>query len=175
MDDTDDSAAAEAAAMAEAMGFSTFGSQNPHKKRRYNPSADFSSSSTKNIDAVAATGGNAAPLGTSRPSAASAPANTNEIDLNDEDNDEDGTEGNPSQISSVPGLPARPAASVGSVGYVQRPRNHQQRDDPDRPPWYEGYYDRSSNENPWERLEKEHGLQPRGSWVARQVQQQPAS
>lgn len=34
-------------------------------------------------------------------------------------------------------------------------------------PWWEGYYDAKMNENPWEKLERERGLQPRGAWVAR--------
>ena len=32
--------------------------------------------------------------------------------------------------------------------------------------WWTDYYDRSSNENPWERLEKARGLEPVGSWIA---------
>ncbi|KAK0634867.1 hypothetical protein B0T17DRAFT_502468 [Bombardia bombarda] len=31
--------------------------------------------------------------------------------------------------------------------------------------WYIDYYDPSSNENPWERLEQTMGLEPRGSWL----------
>ncbi|ESZ97308.1 hypothetical protein SBOR_2296 [Sclerotinia borealis F-4128] len=31
--------------------------------------------------------------------------------------------------------------------------------------WYEGYYDRSFNENPWAKLEQERGLEIKGSWV----------
>ncbi|TEA18183.1 hypothetical protein C8034_v011084 [Colletotrichum sidae] len=34
----------------------------------------------------------------------------------------------------------------------------------DGKPWWEGYYDTKSNENPWERLEKKMGVEPRGSW-----------
>ena len=33
--------------------------------------------------------------------------------------------------------------------------------------WWEGYHDPSFNENPWERLEKARGLEPRGTWVPR--------
>ncbi len=32
--------------------------------------------------------------------------------------------------------------------------------------WYVGYYDRSSNDNPWARLEAKLGLEPKGSWPA---------
>ncbi|KAA8574914.1 hypothetical protein EYC84_004151 [Monilinia fructicola] len=31
--------------------------------------------------------------------------------------------------------------------------------------WYEGYYDRSFNENPWAKLEQERGLEAKGSWI----------
>ena len=33
--------------------------------------------------------------------------------------------------------------------------------------WWEGYHDPSFNENPWEWLEKERGLEPRGTWIPR--------
>ncbi|KAK4101918.1 hypothetical protein N658DRAFT_506650 [Parathielavia hyrcaniae] len=35
------------------------------------------------------------------------------------------------------------------------------------PLWYINYYDPSSNENPWEGMEKHKGLSPVGSWVPR--------
>ncbi|KAJ3940211.1 hypothetical protein N0V92_013926 [Colletotrichum tropicale] len=41
--------------------------------------------------------------------------------------------------------------------------HHQQRDD--GKPWWEGYYDHKSNENPWAKLEKAAGVEPRGSWA----------
>lgn len=31
--------------------------------------------------------------------------------------------------------------------------------------WYEGYYDRSFNENPWAKLEQERGLEAKGNWI----------
>lgn len=34
-------------------------------------------------------------------------------------------------------------------------------------PWWEGYYDPASNQNPWAALEKKAGLEPRGSWLSR--------
>jgi hypothetical protein len=34
-------------------------------------------------------------------------------------------------------------------------------------PWWEGYYDPQSNENPWERLEEKMGLKAQGSWLPR--------
>ncbi|KZL82925.1 hypothetical protein CI238_12332 [Colletotrichum incanum] len=48
----------------------------------------------------------------------------------------------------------------GRQGYQQQQRN-------DGKPWWEGYYDHASNENPWERLEKKAGVQSRGTWVSR--------
>jgi hypothetical protein len=33
--------------------------------------------------------------------------------------------------------------------------------------WWTDYYDPSSNENPWELLEKARGLEPVGSWLPR--------
>jgi hypothetical protein len=36
-----------------------------------------------------------------------------------------------------------------------------------RKPWWEGYYDPTSNENPWEKLEQAMGLEPKGTWCPR--------
>lgn len=33
-----------------------------------------------------------------------------------------------------------------------------------QPQWYDNYYDRNSNENPWERLERERGIAAVGLW-----------
>ncbi|KAL2759826.1 hypothetical protein ACRALDRAFT_1060190 [Sodiomyces alcalophilus JCM 7366] len=33
-------------------------------------------------------------------------------------------------------------------------------------PWWEGYYDPASNQNPWAALEKKAGLESRGSWLS---------
>ncbi|ROT42432.1 hypothetical protein SODALDRAFT_374769 [Sodiomyces alkalinus F11] len=40
-------------------------------------------------------------------------------------------------------------------------------------PWWEGYYDPASNENPWAALEKKAGLQSRGSWLSRSTRHHP--
>ncbi|OHF02414.1 hypothetical protein CORC01_02407 [Colletotrichum orchidophilum] len=61
----------------------------------------------------------------------------------------------------------RPAQHRGHQGYQQQQRN-------DGKPWWEGYYDPASNENPWERLEKKAGVQSRGAWVSRGSQAQTA-
>lgn len=92
----------------------------------------------------------------------------------------------------IPGLPARPpppaaggeAASL-SVGHrfgppPPPPRQHGQRNNnrhhrrPDeegatgnKTPWWQGYYDPQTNQNPWEALEKKMGLAPRGTWLPR--------
>ncbi|WYZ37176.1 hypothetical protein EsH8_II_000682 [Colletotrichum jinshuiense] len=53
-------------------------------------------------------------------------------------------------------------------GYQPRGR-HQPRDD--GKPWWEGYYDPTFNENPWDRLEKKAGVKSRGTWVPRRAAQ----
>ncbi|KAG5975206.1 hypothetical protein E4U55_007789 [Claviceps digitariae] len=182
---------ADAAAMAQAMGFSSFGTQDqdrPLKKRRYNPAAD-SISSAQTASPPQATGSNTTPL--AAPSA-KASTNADEIDLHDEDDLEDHNHGaTPLQASQVSmpalpaGLPARPAPGTGFVGNVSshpnshaythahahahaspfRPRNPAQRSRNEF--WYTDYYDRTWNENPWERLEKAMGLDTTGEWVSR--------
>ncbi|KAG6085363.1 hypothetical protein E4U16_006181 [Claviceps sp. LM84 group G4] len=166
--DTDPDNDAEAAAMAQAMGFSSFGAQDrPSKKRRYNSATDAR---------VSVTGSNSTPLGV--PSA-KIPTNTEEIDLQDEEENEgkievEGDNTTPLQKSSqgsLPpppaGLPARPAPGMGFVGSsTSRPggppaqRQHEEHRQKE-------YYDWSVNENPWERLEKAMGLETDGDWVPR--------
>ncbi|KAF0325221.1 hypothetical protein GQ607_007548 [Colletotrichum asianum] len=51
----------------------------------------------------------------------------------------------------------------GRGGGRNNHHQHQQRDD--GKPWWEGYYDHKSNENPWAKLEKAAGVEPRGSWA----------
>ncbi|KAF3805446.1 hypothetical protein GCG54_00002791 [Colletotrichum gloeosporioides] len=51
----------------------------------------------------------------------------------------------------------------GRGGARNNRHHHQQRDD--GKPWWEGYYDHKSNENPWAKLEKAAGVEPRGSWA----------
>ncbi|KAM3088987.1 hypothetical protein ACMFMG_000607 [Clarireedia jacksonii] len=62
-------------------------------------------------------------------------------------------------------LPARPQFHsthnmTGGSGHDQRGQKRQGNDK-----WYEGYYDPSFNENPWAKLEKEMGLQTKGTWI----------
>ncbi|KYK55322.1 hypothetical protein DCS_07285 [Drechmeria coniospora] len=188
--------AADDDAMAQMLGFSTFGAQDHlQKKRRYNPLAD------------AAT--DAAPLHGTRQHPNSAPlsaanrleVNVNEIPLGDPSHVGDAGSDAPSSTREADssskaarpaGLPERPAPGTGFVGSPPSPsgdqgqlqhhhrhnhrHNHRQRhhhDDASGEHWYEGYYDPSSNENPWERLEKARGVHPRGTWLP--AQRQPAS
>ncbi|KAK1242161.1 hypothetical protein MKX07_000147 [Trichoderma sp. CBMAI-0711] len=184
----------DAAAMAQAMGFSSFGAQPRPQKRKYNPHADAvtsSDSATAQRAAAkpSATGSNSTPLGVvaSRKPAA---ANADEIDLDeDEDQAKDDdksanvdngdilensagvSEEKPTQSpapASVrpPGLPNRPPPGVSapSSSGGHHPRTNHRREDDDS--WSEGYYDPQSNENPWRRLEEAKGLQPLGTWLA---------
>lgn len=205
MDSSDDDAAATA--MAETMGFSSFGAQgSSNKRRKYNPNADNAVVASSSSGALplhhdrgggrgpASSGSNNTPLGARR-----APpfVNSDEIAL-DEDEDEedvdagarldpaaeDGSDPEPQYIDtsrpSAPGpavVGAPPTldglAGVSSSGYQAhapapvggghggrrsgRPIGHQ---------WWDDYYDPSVNVNPWEKLEKQLGLQPRGPWLS---------
>jgi hypothetical protein len=199
----------DAQAMAQAMGFSSFGAQDrPQKKRKYNPQADAAGlTSTAPPLKEAATGSNMAPLGTRAPPLPpSQPGvNNNEISLDDEEDDKaadggaalgltanqifggDGTPGEPqtpaqvqvelqtqTQMQTQPhGLPQRPPPANShqhpgpSRGGHHHPQGRHQGSTEKHSPWYEGYYDPSTNENPWQRLEDSLGLQPKGPWVPR--------
>lgn len=220
-----------AAAMAEAMGFSGFGSQRP-AKRKFNANADAAVSASpreKKGGNVSKTGANNAPLGTRRPlqlpppTSASLPArsveNADEIDLDGDDErgseahdlgatafgarnklidalqtpggyeseDEDSMVVQPSSHTIVdngpPGLPSRPPHQQSLL----KGQNHQHARGgrggsygadgagTGGAPWWEGYYDARINENPWERLEKERGMLPRGTWLARNTSRTPAT
>ncbi|KAF6808773.1 hypothetical protein CSOJ01_07344 [Colletotrichum sojae] len=92
----------------------------------------------------------------------------------------------PSQanLAASSSLPRRPEASwgreMGSAPTEMPTRNEvthsgdrgggrhqQQRGANEGKPWWEGYYDHKSNENPWEKLERAAGIESRGTWVAR--------
>lgn len=182
---------ADEQAMAQMMGFSSFGAQDrPQKKRRYNPGAD-AAVHTQQVVQPASTGSNATPMGTRVPAAAPEPANADEIDLEDDGDGDSGAQGAPAEQVTNPnlvasggagepaqtlphGLPQRPAVGAGSVapqhsggdhGRGTRGQHHGS-DRAQGQPWYEGYYDTLSNRNPWEKLEKAMGLQPRGIWIS---------
>ncbi|KAK2591487.1 hypothetical protein QQS21_010833 [Conoideocrella luteorostrata] len=181
MDPDRDADGDDATAMAQAMGFSSFGTQDPpQKKRRYNAATDAVTSTQQHLqerNRQSATGSNSTPLGTLKQPA----ANSDEIDLHDDD--EDGNSGIaashrpaeevPQAITAPPvGLPARPAPGTGFVGSASKPSSQGRSEKNPRRHnelWYQGYYDSTSNENPWERLEKAMGLESKGVWVPRQT------
>ena len=133
--DVDDQAAA---AMAEAMGFSSFG--HASKKRKYNPHTDATTSASTSEPAFSS-GANSAPLGTKPPAKV-------------EGTDEEEASSRPASLPQRPAFASQPKDAAGrSVG------GH-------NPLWYEGYYDPSSNANPWDRLEKKLGLESKGPWLS---------
>ncbi|EFQ31160.1 hypothetical protein CGRA01v4_01869 [Colletotrichum graminicola] len=65
-------------------------------------------------------------------------------------------------------MPTRERNAEAAAGHPPRGgRQGYQQQRSDGKPWWEGYYDHASNENPWERLEKKAGVQPRGAWLSR--------
>ncbi|KAK1596602.1 uncharacterized protein LY79DRAFT_509325 [Colletotrichum navitas] len=65
-------------------------------------------------------------------------------------------------------MPTRERNAEAAAGHPPRGgRQGSQQQRSDGKPWWEGYYDHASNENPWERLEKKAGVQPRGAWLSR--------
>lgn len=212
MDDVDDTTSA----MAAAMGFSSFGNQNPNKRRKFNPSTDAvvsSDGSTSTLpfhQGVTTTGSNMVPLGTRR-------QNKDEIDLGDDEEDEqqislenqeapqiaangnandddfepqyldtsrpsapilaDPTDDVQSKIDAIVGDSADgplapPPSSVVSGGgsSVQGGRGGHQhdvnRDGRMEHRWWDDYYDPAFLVNPWEKLEKAKGLEPRDYWMS---------
>lgn len=190
----------DAAAMAEAMGFTGFGMQRNKKRKQPDPSSQ--------------TGANNAPLGKRRlPMNLPKPAvvsgggddgnNPEEIDLDDDDDDDDDGEGGV-DVGAAGGVDGeedgqaivneRAAAltvddgpSISAPQQQQqhhslppRPQQHQQqshhhgaprpggRGHGGQTPWWEGTWDprliSRMIENPWDRLEKQRGLEARGTW-----------
>ncbi|KAM3537295.1 hypothetical protein ARSEF1564_009784 [Beauveria bassiana] len=171
-------------AMAAAMGFSSFGAQNPpSRKRKYNPNND----AVVSIDNPQrhGTGANSAPVGERQ----APPANADEIALDDEV-DDDGANNNGEVAAAgeaegvsadaaggsshgigagIAGLPQRPAPAHGGFAGTQHRRGGAPRQASGghhgiNKLWYEDYYDHFSNENPWAKLEEAAGLQPISTW-----------
>ncbi|KAF5024677.1 hypothetical protein F66182_3247 [Fusarium sp. NRRL 66182] len=144
MDSSDIGVVPDEALMAQ-MGFSSFGATSPpSKRRRYNPRADASLPPKPS-----ATGANSTAIGSG--------SNAHEIAL---DGDDDSAQQLPAQARPA-ALPQRPApAAAPRQGQPSAPREV-------RDTWYVGYYDPTSNQNPWERLEKARGLETRGTWIPR--------
>ncbi|KAH7143701.1 hypothetical protein EDB81DRAFT_502639 [Dactylonectria macrodidyma] len=159
-DDLDD----DEALMAQALGFASFGAQHPNKKRRYNPRADAVLISQPK---PSATGANSTALGP----APTVRSNVDEIGLDDDDvvgTDAPTPAPAPAQVRPA-SLPQRPAAPQGgfATGHQAPFQSRRPQDPPPPGPWYDGYYDPSTNENPWERLEKARGLPALGPWLPR--------
>ncbi|EHK41337.1 hypothetical protein TRIATDRAFT_180523, partial [Trichoderma atroviride IMI 206040] len=152
-------------AMAQAMGFSSFGHQNRPQKRKYNPHADaVISSDSKTAQRAAkpsATGSNSTPLGVPSSKSSQAAANADEIDLDDEAGVPESA-ATPAALVRPHGLPERP---VPGTGFIGSSGGHGHQDGSRHDIWYDGYYDPKSNENPWRRLEGSKGLQPVGTWL----------
>ncbi|KAI1337562.1 hypothetical protein F5Y15DRAFT_417706 [Xylariaceae sp. FL0016] len=207
MDDNEDTTAA----MAAAMGFSSFGGQSPNKRRRFNPDADAVVASTSASTLPlhkreATTGSNATPLGTRQ-------RNLGEIDLGMDGQEEDDAASGPIEAGREMGAgndlgrpqyidTSRPAAPLdvgestftqsevhaiirgsydpnisvvsspprssrggggnrGGRGGRQSSRGHGREEGRN---WWEDYYDPSFVVNPWEKLENNLGIGPRGAW-----------
>ncbi|TGJ79914.1 hypothetical protein E0Z10_g8860 [Xylaria hypoxylon] len=217
-----------ATAMAEAMGFSSFGAQKPNKRRKFNPGADAfvapnsPSTSTSTLpfhryndnddgSYMATTGSNTIPLGVRR-------QNVDEIDLDgdeeevhlplggqvaqpnitDDDDDPepqyldtsrpsaplvvDPADALQSKIDTIVGSsadaytspqlpPPPPSSTIVSTGHSSRGgrggrQHNMNREGRSGARWWEDYYDPAFIVNPWDRLEKANGLEPRGSWVS---------
>ncbi|KAK1986365.1 hypothetical protein LZ30DRAFT_582314 [Colletotrichum cereale] len=73
------------------------------------------------------------------------------------------------EMGSAPtAMPTRERHAEAAAGHPARGgRQGYQQQRNDGKPWWEGYYDHASNENPWERLEKRAGVQSRGTWVSK--------
>lgn len=174
----------DTSAMAAAMGFSGFGSQNPTKKRKFNPNADAATSTLpKKPAGYSSTGANTAPLGQRRPMTLPPPSsslpqrpgglvgNAEEIDLEDGEVNHDAA--SLLALGDAHGEENGPAAKNGNDDHFapnhhrrQGGRNSRSQGHPDTP-WWENYYDQKCNENPWEELERQRGLSARGDWIPR--------
>ncbi|KXJ96518.1 hypothetical protein Micbo1qcDRAFT_210783 [Microdochium bolleyi] len=174
-------------AMAQAMGFASFGAQKPAaKRRRFNPAADAvvagPDASHLPPRPPPSSASNAVPLGIR-----SRAQNVDEIDLEGDEDDNASGVSPPAQAAtaaSLDDLHAQPQADSASAfednsadaGIAGRRRDGQAgpagrggfrgRGPQQKSTWWIDYYDPSSNINPWERLEQERGLQPRGPWMS---------
>ncbi|KPM34027.1 hypothetical protein AK830_g12547 [Neonectria ditissima] len=149
------------ALMAQALGFASFGAQGHlNKKRRYNPRADATLIAGQK---PSVTGANSTALGP----APIARSNADEISLDDDGDDESAlapTQVRPASLPQRPAVPPGGSASREQAHFQSNPHRSQ---DPSRGPWYEGYYDPMSNENPWDRIEKTRGISSVGTWLPR--------
>ncbi|KAK8094673.1 hypothetical protein PG997_001358 [Apiospora hydei] len=186
----------DTAAMAEAMGFASFGGQaHGSKRRKYNARADDAYVAGAGGDKStlpfhdAGSGSNNTPLGERRQPTKKqkTKANEDEIDLDDDDDDDpnkaadtnDAQDPAPQYIdtslppiwpnqNSTPSPEWAAAASRRGGAYSQQGAGNRRsgRDRASGPPWWNDYYDPAFNTNPWEKIEKARGLQPRGPWLS---------
>ncbi|KAK3344332.1 hypothetical protein B0T25DRAFT_323933 [Lasiosphaeria hispida] len=192
---SDDDDAAAMAAMLGFSTFGMRDADRPAKKRRFHAHADdavvagLPSSNPHHLPrkppAPVSSGANSLPLHpreAAPPSVGKAKAalggDVDEINLGEEDNDDDDEEGggvavqpqDPQAMSPpvIPG-PEFDSARGGRGGLGRGGRGGGGRGgfghDTGRQ-WWTDYYDPSSNENPWERLEQTRGLEPVGTWLA---------
>ncbi|KAK8087146.1 hypothetical protein PG994_002120 [Apiospora phragmitis] len=175
----------DTAAMAQAMGFASFGGQNhPSKRRKCNARADDAFVAGAGDESTlpfhdAGSGSNNTPLGSRRQPAKKQKkdqkTNANEIDLDDDDDDEgeDNADGGnnaaedpaPQYIdtSQPPHLAQSDIDAIvgagGAAGLPAKPVDS-------GAPWWNDYYDPAFNTNPWEKIEKAQGMEPRGTWLS---------
>jgi hypothetical protein len=146
-----------AAAMQAAMGFSSFG-DHQHKKRKYNHRADDAQLGDGDTPLLSAEG------------AASLPARPPAVVRS------------PQSPTSAPHSHRGGGRGWGGGGRGGRGgRGHHQHGGHDGggesgggggsaaaaagKPWWDGYYDNGSNENPWASLERARGLESKGAWL----------
>ena len=196
VEDEDDNNS-EAAAMAAAMGFSSFGTTHhdrPAKRQRFNNHADNAGTGANNLPLLPRS---AAPPPKDDAKTAESThdgGNADGIDLGlDSDNDTPTQQSTIANIEVPANLPKRPDFPAGGAGGAPghdwgagtrgggggrggrggRGGGNSFKN----PSWYIDYYDPSSNTNPWEHLEKAKGLEPVGTWLSfgHQSQQQSQS
>lgn len=135
------------AAMQAMLGFSAFGAQNP-KKRKFSGTVVGAPSASAAQDGAPSAGLPPPPPGLpSRPP--------------------------PTTTTTMAGSPEEQGFGHGH-GHQHPYRPHQQRNQHARQhgagrtdPWWDGYYDPTSNENPWVHEERKLGLDAKGTWLAK--------
>ena len=144
-------------ALQEMLGFTSFGAQNP-KKRKFSGT----------VVAPPDDGGDCSVVRTTQRGG------------------ESGLPPRPADLPSRPAdLPSRPPALTQQQQWHQQRQKQrwgrhggEEREDEGeeeeagrqrerRDPWWDGYYDPTSNENPWAELERRAGLGEKGSWLAK--------
>lgn len=144
----------DAAAMFRTIGFSSFEPRpSAHKKRKYNRRADGAVADVSSRPSTAT------------PAAVTTTRNADESDLVQVAHGSAAAQpscgaparnpaGRDPNLPQAPsGLPARPVSGAGSASPFGPIRGDGTGHDR-KQPWYEDYYDPTSNQNPWERLEK---------------------